>query len=168
MMTPRRSKTIPDTHKTQNISTGRTSNDVLIKKNNALEYNCFIYFSYDRSKKNQRYAIEIRTTQLFSVLSYSLTVSGKRNKNSIDINLLGLKAADNYITEPGPASNVIYFDELYGDYTINIIKQDGGCNSAVINFNIFKKSIELLEEYAPENQARFCSFKVAGEKNTFS
>lgn len=168
MMIPRRPKAIQDTLKTQNSSIDRSQSAVLMKKNNILEYNCFIYFSYDRSNKNQRYAIEIQTTQFFSVLNYSLTVSGKKNKNTIDINLLGLKAADNYITEPGPASNVIYFDELYGENTINIIKQDGSFNTAVINFNVFKKSIELLKEYSPESQAKFCSFKVAGEKNTFA
>jgi hypothetical protein len=168
MMTPRRYKAISDSLKTQLLSTDGDRESGLIKKDNVLEYNCLIYFSYDRQKKCQRYAIEIRTTQLFSVLNYRLTVSSKKNKNIIDIELLGLKAADNYINEPGPASTVIYFDELYGENTIKIIKQDGGYNAAVLNFNVFKKSIELLEEYTQENQARFCSFKVAREKNTFT
>ncbi|HEY6906819.1 MAG TPA: hypothetical protein VI230_05085, partial [Ignavibacteriaceae bacterium] len=62
MMIPRRPKAIQDTLKTQNSSIDRSQSAVLMKKNNILEYNCFIYFSYDRSNKNQRYAIEIQTT----------------------------------------------------------------------------------------------------------
>ena len=104
------------------------------------------------------------------MLNYQLSVNGRKTKNVIDISMLGLKATNNYTNEPGPASGVLYFDELYGKHTINIIKQDGSINTAVLNFNIFKKSIELIEESVPEkeNNSRFCTFRIADEKFTFA
>lgn len=143
---------------------------VSAKKRGEIEYKCRAYFAYNSSKKTQNYAIEIETTKLFSVLNYNISLSSSKTKNNIDINVLGLKATNNYTNEPGPAVNIIYFEELYGDHTINIIKQDGSVNSAVFNFNVFKKSIEMVKEFVPsqKNNSRFCTFEVAEEKFRFA
>jgi hypothetical protein len=169
-MSLKRSKTISGSGRTRKKKPERMKAAVPGKKSNEIEYICSVYFSYNPSKKNQSYAIEIETTRLFSVLNYNLSIDGKKTKNIIDVNLLGLKATNSYTNEAGPASKVIYFDELYGNNTINIIKQDGSINSAVFNFNVFKKSIELVEEYLPgkKNISRFCAFYVAEEKFTFA
>ncbi len=143
---------------------------VASKKSSEIEYKCSVYFSYNPSKKTQNYAIELETSKLFSVLNYNISVSSKKTKNVIDINVLGLKATNNYTNEAGPAVSVIYLEELYGNHTINIIKQDGAVNSAVFNFNVFKKSIELVEEFipTPKNKNSFCTFEVAEEKFRFA
>lgn len=140
------------------------------KKSGEIEYKCRVYFAYNSSKKTQNYAVEIETTKLFSVLNYNISFESKKTKNVIDIKILGLKATNNYTNEPGPAAAVIYFEELYGNQIINIIKQDGGVNSAVFNFNVFKKSIGLIEEFVPpeKNNSRFCTFEIAEEKFRFA
>ncbi len=163
-------KSIPEIPKTRKKNMEKIKESIPGVKNNDIEFKCHVYFYYNRAAKSQNYAIEIETTRHFSVLNYNLTVSGKKSKNVIDINVLGLKASNSYINEPGPAIGIIYFDELYGNNTINIIKQDGGINSAVFYFNIYKKKIELIEEVLPEkkNNSRFCAFDIDEKKFTFA
>ena len=169
-MSLKKPKSIPGIPKTRKKKPEKIKEAVPLKKRDEIEYSCSVYFSYNPSGKSQRYAVEIETIQLFSVLNYNLSVISKKTKNVIDINLLGLKATNNYTNEAGPATSVVYFDELYGIHTINIIKQDGSINSAVFNFNVFKKSIELVEETVldKKNNSRFCGFRVAEEKFTFA
>ena len=169
-MSLKKPKSIPGIPKTRKKTTEKLKETVPSKQSGEIEYHCSFYFFYNPSKKIQQYAVELETTRLFSVLNYQLSVNGRKTKNVIDISMLGLKATNNYTNEPGPASGVLYFDELYGKHTINIIKQDGSINTAVLNFNIFKKSIELIEESVPEkeNNSRFCTFRIADEKFTFA
>lgn len=169
-MSLKKSKTISDIRRTRKKKPESIKVTIPGKKSHEIEYNCSVYFSYHPSKKNQSYAVEINTTRLFSVLNYKLSIDSRKTKNIIDIWLLGLKATNSYTNEAGPASSVIYFDELYGNYTINIVKQDGSINSAVFNFNVFKKSIEIVEESLPgkKNISRFCTFSVAEDKFTFA
>jgi hypothetical protein len=168
-MSLKKPKSIPGIPKSRKKNPDKIKKTVPAKKSDQTEYACNVYFSYNPSKKNQRYAVEIETIKLFSVLNYNLSVESRKAKNVIDISILGLKATNNYTNEPGPASSIVYFDELYGDNTINIIKQDGSVNTALFNFNVFKKSIELIDVSVPEkkNNSRFCEFKVAEEKFTF-
>ena len=168
-MSLKKPKSVPGIPKSRKKNPDKIKKAVPAKKSSEIEYTCSVYFAYNPSKKNQRYAVEIETKKLFSVLNYNLSVEGRKEKNVIDISILGLKATNNYTNEPGSASSVIYFDELYGDNTINIIKQDGSVNTAVFNFNVFKKSIELIEVSVPEkkNNSRFCEFEVAEKKFTF-
>ena len=62
------------------------------------------------------------------------------------------------------------FENLYGKYTINIIKQDGSINSAIVDFNIFKKSIKLINVFLPEkrNNREFIKFEIATKKFKYS
>lgn len=169
-MSLKKPKSIPDIPRSRKKKPDQIKETVPAKKSNEPEYRCSVYFSYNPSKKNQQYAVEIETIKLFSVLNYNLSLESRKTKNVIDINIMGLKATNNYTNEPGPAVSIIYFNELYGKHTINVIKQDGSINSAVFNFNVFKKSIELVEESVPEkkNNSRFCDFNVAADKFKFA
>ncbi len=168
-MSLKKPKSVPEIPKTRKKKP-EIKEPVPPKKNNEIEYRCKVYFHYNPAKKSQSYAIEIETTRHFAVLNYNLTFDSKKSKNIIDINVLGLKAANSYTNEPGPAVSIIYFDELYGRYTINIIKQDGSINSAVYYFNIYKNSIELIEDDVPakQNNSRFCLFDIDEKKFTFA
>jgi hypothetical protein len=163
-------KSVPDIPKTRKKTTEKLKEAVPAKKSDEIEYHCKFYFYYNPSKKTQQYAVELETTRLFSVLNYQLSLNSRKAKNIIDISVLGLKATNSYTNEPGPASGVLYFDELYGKHTINIIKQDGSINSAILNFNIFKKSIDILDESVPEkkNNSKFCTFGIAEKKFSFA
>ncbi len=163
-------KSVPEIPKTRKKTTEQLKENVPSFKKEGIEYHCRIYFSFNPSKKIQQYAVELETTRLFSVLNYQLSLTSNKTKNIIDISVLGLKSTNSYTNEPGPATGVLYFDELYGRHTINIIKQDGSINSVVLEFNVFKKSIELISESVPakENNSRFCTFKIAEEKFTFA
>ncbi len=134
-----------------------------------IEYICSAYFKYDANMKKQLYAFSVETVKNFSILNYNLSLSGNKNKNTIDIKIKGIKAKDSYIPKPGPAEEELTFEELYGKHTVNIIKQDGTVNSAVFDFNVYLKKIELLEETTSsgENKKHFCSFYVAEEKFSF-
>lgn len=163
-------KSVPEIPKTRKKTAEKIKENVPLNKKEGIEYLCKFYFAFNPSKKIQQYAVELETTRLFSVLNYQLSLASKKNKNVIDISVMGLKSTNNYTNEPGPAIGVVNFEELYGRHTINIIKQDGSINTVVLEFNIFKKSIELITESVPEkeNNRKFCTFRIAEEKFTFA
>ncbi len=152
----------------ENIDSFKKTN--LPDKESEFEYICKVYFHYNTVKKKQEYAIMLKTVKLFSTLNYILSVEAKKVKNSIDIAILGIKPETKYLNEANHAAIELFFNDLYGKHTINIIKQDGSINSAIFDFNVFKKNIVLLEEFLKEreNNRKFCKFEVDKEKFTFS
>lgn len=140
------------------------------EKKSEIEYLCRVYFSADQAKEIQKYCITLSTVRQFSVLNYEISVKALKMKNTIDISILGLQIEADYINKSGSAECDIYFDNLYGEYNINIIKQDGSINSAIIDFNIFKKQIKLVKIFLPvkKNNRRFCNFEVANDRFTYS
>ena len=98
-----------------------------------------------------------------------MSVDSFREKNQIYVIIKGLKAQTNMAPRVMPARTDIVFDDLMGEYTVNIVKQDGAINSGVFKFNIYNKEIKLLDEFIPEkeNNRHFCQFGVAEDEYTF-
>jgi hypothetical protein len=71
-----------------------------------------------------------------------------------------LRPRQTYFTEVAPAKSEVFFEDLYGEHTINIIKKDGSINSAIVDFNVFKKEIKILNEFLPpkKNNRKFFVF----------
>jgi hypothetical protein len=132
------------------------------------EYRVFVYFKYDKVQKKQFYVISVETVKEFSALNYEISVDVNKAKDSIDISLRGLNTRMSYLVKPQPAHTDLFFEELFGKYTVNIIKQDGSINAGLFEFNIFKKEINLLREIVvkKKNNRKFCSF--ATEPNLYS
>lgn len=166
----KRQKSVPEIPKSRGKKISVIKESVPEKKNSGIEYLCEIYFSADISKKRQYYCINLGTVLQFSNLNYELSVSATKQKNSIDIIILGLNTKPGYINNFGSARNEVIFENLYGKYTLNIIKQDGSINSAIVDFNIFKKSIELVKVFLPEkeNNREFVKFEIAISKFIYS
>jgi hypothetical protein len=61
------------------------------------------------------------------------------------------------------------FEDLIGDFTVNVVKQDGAVNTGEYYFNIYKKEIVLKEQYKPKkkNNRLFCKFSVAVDEFSF-
>lgn len=140
-----------------------------IIKNAEIEYDCKIAFRYNPQKKVQEYAFTLKTEKLFSSMMYGITTETNKNKKVIDISILGLTPKQTYLSKPGPATAEIIFENLYGDYTLNIVKKDGSINSAVLDFNVFKKDIKLLSEFLPakKHNRKFCAFSIDQKNFTF-
>lgn len=162
-------KSYPKIAKARKKTIEKIKQAVPIKKESEIEYNCIISFKYNPQKKIQQYAFSLETVKLFSNMNYAITTECKKEKKIIDISILGLTPKQTYFTEPGPASSEILLNDLYGEYTVNIIKKDGSINSAVVDFNVFKKEIKLINEFLPpkKNNRKFCSFIVNNEKSSF-
>ncbi len=139
-------------------------------KKSEIEYICEIYFSTDLTKVKQYYCFHLSTVLQFSNLNYEISVKTVKQKNIIDIVIMGLKTKPAYINISGPAVGEILFENLYGKHTVNIIKQDGSINSALIDFNIYKKNIELVDAFLPskENNRAFVKFEIPKEKFNYS
>lgn len=142
---------------------------VPVKEEVEIEYNCKISFGnpslrdkFNPLKKVQQYAFTLETEKLFSSMNYGITTESRKDKKVIDISILGLSPRQTYFTEVGPAKNEVFFEDLYGEYTVNIIKKDGSINSAVVDFNVFKNEIKLIKEFLPpkKNNRKFCTFLV--------
>jgi hypothetical protein len=162
-------KSVPKVSKARQKTIDKIKEAVPIKKEAEIEYNCNVSFKYNPQKKVQQYSFGLETAKLFSSMNYEITTESKKSKKVIDISILGLNPKQSYFSQPGPAVSEVFFEDLYGEFTLNIIKKDGSINSAMLDFNVFKKEIKLIKEFLPEkkNNRKFCSFTVDPSSFTF-
>lgn len=169
-MSLKNQKAIPQIPKSRTKKISVIKESVPEKKESEVEYICEVYFTTDISKEKQLYCISLNTVRQFSNLNYEISVKTKKQKNLIDIIILGLKTKADYLNRSGSAVCEVVFENLYGKHTVNVIKQDGSINSAIFDFNIFKKKIELVEIFLPKkkNNREFVKFEVATDKFNYS
>lgn len=167
-MSLRKPTDIPKIPKTRKKNAHTALQTIPSKKPDKLEYICKTFFKYDEKVNKQFYAFVLETVVEFTSFSYEIAVEIIREKNIINFILMGLKAKMDAVPNIQPANKELLFEDLFGDYTVNVVKQDGAINSADFNFNIFKRQIELKREYKPKkkNNRLFCKFEVA--ENQFS
>ena len=91
-----------------------------------------------------------------------------QNKQVVNIIIMGLKARTDIVPQVQPARGEYLLEDLVGEFTLNIYKQDGAVNSGIFHLNIYNKTINLVKEYKPQkkNNRLFCRFEVA--ENEFS
>lgn len=169
-MALKKPKEVPKLPKAREKTIDKLKKAIPKKKKEEIEFNCRIFFHYDKKTKKQKYRFQLETLKVFSALNYKISTQYRKEKNEIDISILGLTAQNDYLTKVQPATAEIDFEDLFGEYTLNIIKQDGSINSAVLNFNIFKKEISLVKEFLPpkKNNGKFCTFEVDNSLHSFS
>lgn len=169
-MALKKPKEVPKLPKAREKTIDKLKKAIPKKKKEEIEFNCRIYFHYDKKTKKQKYRFQLETLKVFSALNYKISTQYRKEKNEIDISILGLTAQNDYLTKVQPATAEIDFEDLFGEYTLNIIKQDGSINSAILNFNIFKKEISLVKEFLPpkKNNGKFCTFEVDNSLHSFS
>lgn len=169
-MALKKPKEVPQISKAREKKIDKLKKVTPTKKKTEIEFNCKIYFHKDGINGKQKYRFEVETLKIFSFLNYKLTVQARKEKKVIDISLLGLTALNDYMAKVQPANVEIDFEELFGDYTVNVIKQDGSINSTLVNFNIYKKEIEIIKEFLLEkkNNSKFCMFEIDKDNFTYS
>lgn len=169
-MALKKPKEVPKIPKAREKSIDKLKKTTPAKKKKEIEFNCKIFFHRETQKGKQKYRFLIETLKMFSFLNYKLTAQARKDKKTIDISLLGLTALNDYLAKVQPATVEIDFENLFGEYTVNVIKQDGSINSAIVNFNIFKKEIQIVKEFLPEkkNNSKFCKFEIDKDNFTFS
>lgn len=163
-------KELPKIPKTRKKKPHAALSAIPTKKPDKLEYVCKAFYKYDPSVKKQFCVFAIETTVEFTSFAYEVSVEVIQEKNVIGFILMGLKAKTNVVPIVQPARTEIMFEDLIGDYTVNVVKQDGAINTAEFHFNIFKKEIVLIKQYKPKkkNNRLFCQFAVAEEEFSFS
>ncbi len=164
---PTESLHIPSTRK-KNIEVFK--NTTPQQKPPKIEYNCYLFFNYDKSVNKQFLSLKIESVLSFSSFNYEISTELQRKGSNIDIGILGLTTQVNNAPIETKASKIINFDDLFGELTINIIKYDGCENSCKIKFNLYEKNIEIIETKVTEktNNRIFCNFVIAKNLNTFS
>jgi hypothetical protein len=162
-MALRKPKEVPKISKAREKTIDKLKKAIPKKKKEEIEFNCKFFFYYDKQEKKQKCRILLETIKLFTSLNYRISVQSRKIKDEIDISIFGLSARNDYLTEVKPATEAIDFEDLYGEHTVNIIKQDGSINSVKIEFNLYKRQINLIDEFIPpkKNNGKFCSFEVA-------
>ncbi|MCX8105561.1 MAG: hypothetical protein N3D80_06805 [Ignavibacterium album] len=169
-MALKKPKEVPKLPKAREKTIDKLKKAIPKKKKEEIEFNCRIYFHSDKKTKKQKYRFQLETLKVFSALNYKISTQHRKSKNEIDISILGLTAQNDYLTKVQPATAEVDLEDLFGEYTLNIIKQDGSINSALLNFNIFKKEISLIKEFLPQkkNNGKFCTFEIDNSLFTFS
>jgi len=139
------------------------------KKPDKIEYYCLSYFKYDRESRKQLHALTIQTVAEFTSFSYKLNVEVIKEKNVINLVIMGITPEINVAPEIKPAECELLLENLTGNFIVNVVKQDGCINSAEISFNIYNKEINILNEFVPQktNNRLFCKFKVSPGRNSF-
>ncbi len=160
---------IPKIPKTRNKKAEVAIAAIPTKKPDKIEYVCKAFFYYDTVNKKQFVSFTIETVMELKVFSYEVTVEVLKKKDGIYLVIMGLAAKTNYAPQVQPARKDNYFENLVGDVTVNVVKQDGSINSAIYNINFLEKKIMLVKEFLPEkeNNRKFCNFIVAEEENSF-
>jgi len=160
---------IPKIPKTRQKKTQNALDAIPQKKPDKIEYVCKVFFKYDDTLKKQLYVFAVETVQEFINFSYEVSVQAEKDKNTITFFLMGLRALPNLAPRIQPARSEVAFDELMGEYLINIVKPDGAINSAKYVFNIFTKEIKLVESFKPakKNNRWFCRFDIAEDEFSF-
>lgn len=163
-------KEIPKIHKTRKKKTDSILATIPDKKPDKIEYNCMMSFQFEETEPKQYAVITIETEAEFSTFAYKVSVEVSRERNEFYIFLMGLSAEPNFTQNIGPAKTLIPFEDLVGDFTINVVKQDGAINSAEYHLNIYKREITISNDYVPEkeNNRRFCNFSIDTEAFSFS
>lgn len=140
-----------------------------LKKPDKIEFICKAHFKYDKKLNKQFSAFVIETIVEFTSFTYEISVEVIRKKNELNFIITGLKANLNAVPIVQPAKKELLFEDLIGDYTVSVVKQDGAINSADFYFNIYSKEILLRREYKPKkkNNRFFCKFEVAKDEFTF-
>ena len=162
-------KDIPKIPKTRKKKAHSALEAVPAKKPDKLEYVCKAFYKYDEKVKKQYYVFAIETVVEFTSFAYEVTVEVIKEKKVLNFILMGLKAKANVVPQVLPARTELMFEDLIGDYTVNVVKQDGAINTGEYHFNIFKREILLVKQYKPKkkNNRLFCKFEVAGEEFSF-
>jgi hypothetical protein len=160
---------IPKIPKTRKKKAHTALNAIPAKKPDKLEYICKAFFRYDEKVERQYYVFAIETLVEFTNFAYEVSVEVIKERYVLNFILMGLKAKTNVVPQIQPARTELYFEDLIGDYTVNVVKQDGAVNTGEYHFNIFKKEIILTKQYKPKkkNNRLFCRFEVAEDEFTF-
>lgn len=168
-MSLRKPKTIPKIPKTRKKKAHTALSAIPLKKPDKLEYVCKAFYNYDQVDNKQYCVFAVETIVEFTSFAYEISVDVIKEKNVINLILMGLRAKTNVVPLVQPARTDVLFEDLIGDFTVNVVKQDGAINTAEYHFNIFKKEILLVKQYKPKkkNNRLFCRFEVALDEFSF-
>jgi hypothetical protein len=163
-------KELPKIPKTRKKKAQAAIEAIPEKKEDKLEYYCNAFFHYDQTSMTQKFVFRIETVSEFTSFAYEVSIDQIVEGREFYFVLMGLKAKPNMVPKVQPAITDIPFDDLVGEYTIHVVKQDGAINSAVYKINLFTKEISIVEEFQPkkENNRMFCAFNVDESLFTFS
>jgi len=160
---------IPKIPKTRKKKAHTALSAIPAKKPDKLEYICKAIFKYDEISGKQFSVFVIETVVEFTSFAYEISVDVIQEKNVINFILMGLKAKMDVVPQVQPARTELLFQDLVGDYTVNVVKQDGAINTGEYHFNVYKKEILLNNQYKPKkkNNRLFCKFEVAEGEFSF-
>jgi hypothetical protein len=165
----RKLKDLPKIPKTRKKKAHMALTAIPLKKPDKLEYICKAFYKYDETVRKQYCVFAIETIVEFTSFSYEVTIEVLHEKNEFNFILMGLKAKTNVVPLVQPARTELLFEDLVGDYIVNVVKQDGAINTGEYHFNIFKKEILLTKQYKSKkkNNRHFCTFTVAEDDFSF-
>jgi hypothetical protein len=166
----KRPEAIPQIPKTRTKQLSKIKAATPERKKSSIEYIADVFFSYDKSAAKQYYCLRLQTVKEFAVLSYELAVNVQGHQKKIDVSIAGLNIKQEYYVQVKTAVVDLLFEDLYGEYTISIMKQDGSINCFDIEFNIFNRTITIVKSYLlkKKNNRVFCDLRVANHLFTFS
>lgn len=139
------------------------------KKPDKKEYIIKCFFSYEPITQKQFLIFAVETVTEFTSFAYEISLETFKENGEYYIVLMGLKAKTNIIPQVMPARTEIKFEDLNGDFKINILKKDGAINSAHFYANVFNKELILKEKSVPKkkNNRFFCDFEIANKEFSF-
>jgi len=162
-------KDVPKIPKTRKKKADSVFSAIPEKKPDKLEYICKTLFRYNELNKKQFTVIVIETIIEFTNFIYEVSLKVQKDRNEINVIIMGLTAKTDIVPQVLPAKGEYLLEDLVGEFTVNVYKQDGSVNTGIYNLNFYNKSINLIKEFKPakKNNRLFCKFEVAEDEFTF-
>ncbi len=114
------------------------------KKKRDPDYTLNIFHHYDERAKRQVVVFLVQTTKIFVSFRYEILLEDSLEGNVIDIKIVGLHVPELLMPQTGPARGRRDYENLSGDYTLHITKQDKTVNT--FSIVITPSSVEIKQK----------------------
>lgn len=117
-----------------------------------IEYELKGYFEYDQESKKDVCVFEIQTFKEFSTFKYNLILDIVKTSELLKINLLGISAPTILFPFSGKASAKIKLFDVSGNYSVQIVKQDGTSNVFEFRIDTDQENVLFIKEIISEKK----------------
>lgn len=114
------------------------------KKKHGPDYTLNIFYHYDEQTRRNVLVFLIQTTKIFVSFRYEILFENSIAGKEINLKITGLHVPELLMPQSGPARGRRDYEDLHGNYTLHVTKQDKTVNTFQIE--ITSSSVEIKQK----------------------
>ena len=114
------------------------------KKKRNLDYTLNIFHHFDEQLKQNVVVFIVQTTKIFVSFRYEILLEDSHTAKDIYLKIVGLHVPELLMPQTGPARGRRDYQNLNGQYTLHVTKQDRTLN--IFQIEISSSSIEIKQK----------------------